>query len=51
MLHAVALMEAAEAGGVECQTYIPPLGIEDPAGEGVIEFLLSRLLGDQAASF
>ena len=42
-LHALALLERADEIGLACQAYIPPLGVEDPAGEGVIEFLLHRI--------
>ena len=42
-LHAVALSEQADIVGLEYQAYIPPLGIADPADEGVIEFLLARI--------
>ena len=42
-LHALALLDRAREIGLECQAYIPPLGVEDPAGESVIEFLLSRI--------
>ena len=42
-LHALALKERAEEVGLECQAYIPPLDIADPAGDDVIKFLLDRL--------
>ena len=41
--HAMALKERADDVGVECQAYIPALGVADPAGDGVIKFLLDRL--------
>jgi hypothetical protein len=42
-LHALALMERANEVGLECQAYIPPLSVADPAGDGVIKFMLDRL--------
>jgi len=43
VLHAVALGDQADIVGLNCQVYIPPLGIADPAGDGVIKFMLDRL--------
>ena len=42
-LHALALLERANEVGLECQAYIPPLGVADPRGDSAIEFLLDRL--------
>jgi acetyl esterase/lipase len=43
-LHAVALKERAAEVGLECQAYAPALGVTDPAGDGVVKFILDRLL-------
>lgn len=42
-LHAKALQDQAAFVGLSCQAYIPALDIADPAGDGVIEYLLDRL--------
>ena len=42
-LHAKALQDQAAVVGLSCQAYIPAMGIADPAGNGVIEYLLDRL--------
>ncbi|MCA9707860.1 MAG: carboxylesterase family protein [Myxococcales bacterium] len=41
--HAQAVMEEALAKGVEQVSYIPVLGIEDPSGETLVEFMLRHL--------
>ncbi len=46
-LHALALKERAEEVGLECQAYIPALDIADPAGDGVIKFMLDRIEGEK----
>ena len=42
-LHALALKNKADEIGLECQAYIPPLNVDDPAGDSAIEFMLDRL--------
>ena len=42
-LHTVALKESADERGIECQAYVPALGIADPAGEEIIQFMWERL--------
>jgi acetyl esterase/lipase len=42
-LHVKALLDRSLIVGLECQAYMPPLNIEDPADEDVITFLLDRM--------
>jgi len=42
-LHAAALKDQAALVGLRCVAYAPPLGIEDPSGQGIVDFLSEQL--------
>ncbi len=42
-LHAKALKARAEEVGAEALVYAPGIGLEDPSGKGVVEFILEKL--------